>query len=50
MPTTIHTALVGDYNLPNVLCAVAVGKYFNVPDEKLLLLLKGISQRIADLN
>lgn len=29
--TTIQTQLVGDYNLPNVLCAVAVGKYFNIP-------------------
>lgn len=29
----ISTNLVGDYNLPNVLVAVAVGKYFNVPDE-----------------
>ncbi|MDB5211852.1 MAG: UDP-N-acetylmuramoyl-tripeptide--D-alanyl-D-alanine ligase [Sediminibacterium sp.] len=32
---TIQTQLVGDYNLPNVLCAVAIGKYFNVPDEKI---------------
>ena len=30
---TINTNLVGEYNLPNVLAAVAVGKYFNVPDE-----------------
>ncbi|HEV2354967.1 MAG TPA: UDP-N-acetylmuramoyl-tripeptide--D-alanyl-D-alanine ligase, partial [Puia sp.] len=29
----IHTQLVGDYNLPNVLAAVAVGKFFGVPDE-----------------
>jgi UDP-N-acetylmuramoyl-tripeptide--D-alanyl-D-alanine ligase len=28
---TIHTALVGDYNLPNVLAAVAAGQYFDVP-------------------
>jgi UDP-N-acetylmuramoyl-tripeptide--D-alanyl-D-alanine ligase len=28
----IKTQLVGDYNLPNVLVAVAAGKYFNVPD------------------
>jgi UDP-N-acetylmuramoyl-tripeptide--D-alanyl-D-alanine ligase len=28
----IHTQLVGDYNLPNVLVAVAVGRHFNVPD------------------
>lgn len=32
---TITTQLVGGYNLPNVLCAVAVGKYFDVPDEKI---------------
>jgi UDP-N-acetylmuramoyl-tripeptide--D-alanyl-D-alanine ligase len=31
----IQTHLVGEYNLPNVLCAVAVGKYFNVPEEKI---------------
>lgn len=31
----IATQLVGAYNLPNVLAAVAVGKYFNVPDEKI---------------
>lgn len=27
------TRLVGEYNLPNVLAAVAVGKHFNVPDQ-----------------
>ena len=32
---SIKTQLVGAYNLPNVLAAVAVGKYFNVPDEKI---------------
>ncbi|MEO5942993.1 MAG: UDP-N-acetylmuramoyl-tripeptide--D-alanyl-D-alanine ligase [Ferruginibacter sp.] len=31
----IKTQLIGDYNLPNVLAAVCVGKYFNVPDEKI---------------
>lgn len=31
----ISTHLVGDYNLPNVIVAVAIGKYFNVPDEKI---------------
>jgi UDP-N-acetylmuramoyl-tripeptide--D-alanyl-D-alanine ligase len=31
----IKTNLVGDYNLPNVLLAVAIGKYFNVPEEKI---------------
>lgn len=30
----IRTQLVGDYNLPNVLLAVAIGKHFTVPDEK----------------
>jgi UDP-N-acetylmuramoyl-tripeptide--D-alanyl-D-alanine ligase len=29
----IHTQLVGEYNLPNVLAAVALGKYFKVTDE-----------------
>jgi len=32
---SISTQLVGAYNLPNVLAAVAVGHYFNVPDEKI---------------
>ncbi len=31
----VTTQLVGDYNLPNVLCAVAAGKHFNVPDNKI---------------
>jgi UDP-N-acetylmuramoyl-tripeptide--D-alanyl-D-alanine ligase len=31
----IPTQLVGDYNLPNILTAVAVGKHFGVPDGKL---------------
>jgi UDP-N-acetylmuramoyl-tripeptide--D-alanyl-D-alanine ligase len=37
---SIHTALVGDYNLPNVLCAVAVGTYFKVPQEKIVAALE----------
>ena len=28
----IKTQLVGEYNLPNILAAVALGKYFNIPD------------------
>lgn len=32
---TIRTQLVGDYNLPNVLMAVAVGQHFNVAPEKI---------------
>ena len=35
--TTIETQLVGDYNLPNVLCAIAIGEYFNVPNDKIKL-------------
>jgi len=31
----IPTQLVGDYNLPNVLAALAVGKHFAVPDGKI---------------
>jgi UDP-N-acetylmuramoyl-tripeptide--D-alanyl-D-alanine ligase len=31
----IQTQLVGDYNLPNVLCAALIGKYFSVPEEKI---------------
>lgn len=31
----IRTQLVGAYNLPNVLVAVAAGKYFEVPDESI---------------
>jgi UDP-N-acetylmuramoyl-tripeptide--D-alanyl-D-alanine ligase len=37
---TIKTQLVGEYNLPNVLAAVAVGKYFNVADEKIKMALE----------
>lgn len=32
-PFTIKSKLVGAYNLPNILVAVTVGKYFDVPDE-----------------
>lgn len=32
---SIHTQLVGGYNLPNVLAAVCIGKTFDVPDEKI---------------
>lgn len=31
----ISTQLVGDYNLPNVLAAVTIGKYFNVEEKKI---------------
>ncbi len=32
-PINIHTRLVGEYNLPNVLAAAAVGHHFGVPVE-----------------
>lgn len=32
---TIQTQLVGEYNLPNILAAVSIGLYFNVPAEKI---------------
>lgn len=32
---TINTNLVGDYNLSNVLTAVAIGSYFKVPNKKI---------------
>lgn len=37
----VDTQLVGSYNLPNVLCAIATGKYFNIDLDK-------ISKAIAD--
>jgi len=41
LKTKIKTGLVGAYNLPNVLAAAAIGKYFNVPDEKIVAALEG---------
>ena len=32
----VNTQLVGDYNLPNVLCAVAVGRHFNISLNKIV--------------
>ena len=31
----IRTQLVGDYNLPNVLCAISIGNYFNISSDKI---------------
>ncbi len=31
----LKTSLVGGYNLPNVLASVAIGRYFNVPADKI---------------
>jgi len=43
---TVQTQLVGDYNLPNVLCAAAVGVFFKVPAEKI----KGALQNYTPSN
>ncbi|MEO5682218.1 MAG: UDP-N-acetylmuramoyl-tripeptide--D-alanyl-D-alanine ligase [Chitinophagaceae bacterium] len=32
---TIHTQLVGDYNLPNILCAAAIGNWFTITGSKI---------------
>ncbi len=37
----ISTRLVGKYNLSNVLAAAAVGRYFQVPDEKIIRAIEG---------
>ena len=34
-PYDMHTQLIGDYNLPNVLAAVSVGIFFQVPADKI---------------
>ena len=38
---SVQTQLIGDYNLPNALAAVTVGRYFEVPDE---LICEALSQ------
>lgn len=38
---SVQTQLIGDYNLPNVLAAVTVGRYFEVPDD---LICEALSQ------
>lgn len=43
----ISTRLVGEYNLPNILCALAVGKYCNVP---MSLMQSAIESYIPDNN
>lgn len=32
----IKSQLVGDYNLPNILCALTIGKFFGVPTAKMI--------------
>ncbi len=34
--TTVNSQLVGSYNLPNILCALTIGKHFGVPENKLV--------------
>ena len=39
----IRTSLVGEYNLPNVLAAVTVGKFFKTPETKIKQAIEGYS-------
>jgi UDP-N-acetylmuramoyl-tripeptide--D-alanyl-D-alanine ligase len=34
--TTVSSQLVGSYNLPNILCALTIGKHFDVPENKMV--------------
>lgn len=34
--TTVRSQLVGSYNLPNILCALTIGKHFGVPEHKMV--------------
>jgi UDP-N-acetylmuramoyl-tripeptide--D-alanyl-D-alanine ligase len=34
--TTVYSQLVGSYNLPNILCALTIGKHFGVPQHKMV--------------
>jgi UDP-N-acetylmuramoyl-tripeptide--D-alanyl-D-alanine ligase len=38
---TVGTRLVGDYNLPNILAAVAVGRHFSVPEDDIVRAIEG---------
>jgi UDP-N-acetylmuramoyl-tripeptide--D-alanyl-D-alanine ligase len=44
---TIQTQIAGDYNLPNVLTAIAVGAYFKVPTQQIC---KGLSDYTPRMN
>jgi UDP-N-acetylmuramoyl-tripeptide--D-alanyl-D-alanine ligase len=35
--TTVRSQLVGSYNLPNILCALTIGKHFGVPEHKMVV-------------
>ncbi len=39
----VRTQLVGEYNLPNVLCALTMGQYFGVPEEKMIAAIENYS-------
>ena len=41
----VQTRLIGDYNLPNALAAIAVGRYFGVPDDAICQALAGYTPR-----
>jgi UDP-N-acetylmuramoyl-tripeptide--D-alanyl-D-alanine ligase len=41
--TVLQTQLVGAYNLPNVLAAIAIGHHFNVPVEKMVQAIESYS-------
>jgi UDP-N-acetylmuramoyl-tripeptide--D-alanyl-D-alanine ligase len=34
--TNVSSQLVGSYNLPNILCALTIGKHFGVPENKMV--------------
>lgn len=40
---TVHTQLFGEYNLYNAAAAIVIGKYFEVPEEKIINALKDYS-------
>ncbi|MEI6947881.1 UDP-N-acetylmuramoyl-tripeptide--D-alanyl-D-alanine ligase [Paraflavisolibacter sp. H34] len=40
---TVDTHLVGGYNLPNVLAAVTIGKFFHIPEENIRKAIEGYS-------
>ncbi len=46
----IKSQLVGAYNFENILAAICIGKYFNVENEKIKLLLSNMYLKITDLN
>jgi UDP-N-acetylmuramoyl-tripeptide--D-alanyl-D-alanine ligase len=41
LETTLSTQLVGEYNFPNVMVAVAIGLYFNIPLDKIKTAIAG---------